>query len=109
MIRIGRVMGAVAATLLVSCGGIDVAGIQGSGGPSPAAAVGPITGFGSIFVNGVEYTTSSAHIVIDDQAGTESDLHAGQVVAVKGTVNADGTTGTATDVIFSGNVEGPVH
>jgi Domain of unknown function (DUF5666) len=101
-------MGTAAAMLVASCGGtFDVAGIQGSGSPTPAAAVGPIAAFGSVFVNGVEYITSNAQIVIDHQAGTEAQLHAGQVVAVKGTVNADGVTGTATEVSFGGDVQGP--
>jgi hypothetical protein len=108
--RTRRVIGAVVAMLLVSCDGIDVAGIQGSGSPTPAvaAAVGPITGFGSVFVNGVEYNTSNAQILIDRQSGTEAQLHAGQIVAVKGNVNADGVTGTATEVSFDGDVQGPV-
>jgi hypothetical protein len=103
---------AAAAMLLAACGGsIDVAGIQGTGSPAPAAtaaAVGPITGFGSVFVNGVEYITSSAQILIDNQPGTEAQLHAGQIVTIQGSVNADGTTGTATEVSFNGNVQGPV-
>jgi hypothetical protein len=102
------VIGTAAAMLLTSCDGINVAGIQGSGSPTPAAAVGPITGFGSVFVNGVEYITSNAQILIDQQPGTEAQLHAGQVVAIKGTVNADGVTGTATEVSFDGDVQGPV-
>jgi hypothetical protein len=105
--RIRMLIGAAAAMLLAACGGIDVAGIQGSGSPSPAAAVGPITGFGSVFVNGVEYIASGAQILIDGQAGTEAQLHAGQIVAIKGSVNADGVTGTATEVSFSGEAQGP--
>lgn len=100
-----------AVVLLTACGGsTDVAGIQGSGSPSPAAAaaVGPITGFGSIFVNGVEYSTSGAQITVDGQAATEAQLSAGQIVSITGSVNSDGKTGTATQVTFSGNVEGPV-
>ncbi|MDB6160684.1 MAG: hypothetical protein JWO04_4390 [Gammaproteobacteria bacterium] len=104
------VIGTAAAMLLTSCDGINVAGIQGSGSPTPAAAaaVGPITGFGSVFVNGVEYITSNAQILIDQQPGTEAQLHAGQVVAIKGNVNADGVTGTATEVSFNGDAQGPV-
>jgi hypothetical protein len=106
--RIRMVISVAAAMLLASCDGtFDVAGIQGSGSPTPAAAVGPITGFGSVFVNGVEYVTSGAQIVIDHQPGTEAQLHAGQVVAIKGSVNADGVTGTATEVSFGGNAQGP--
>jgi Domain of unknown function (DUF5666) len=105
--RILTVFAAAAAMLLASCDGAEFAGIQGSGGPAPAAAVGPITGFGSIFVNGVEYVTSGAQILIDNSAGTEAQLHAGQIVTIKGTVNADGVTGTASEVTFSGDVQGP--
>jgi hypothetical protein len=107
-IRTRLVIGTVALMLLTSCGGIDVAGIQGSGSPTPAAAVGPITGFGSVFVNGVEYVTSNAQILIDQQPGMEAQLRAGQVVTIKGSVNPDGVTGTATEVSFGGDVQGPV-
>src|SRR2546430_11920055 len=98
---------AAAILLLASCGGpTQVGGIQGSG--SPVVAYGPIAGFGSIFVNGVEYATSNAQIRIDDQPGTESQLLVGQVVTVVGSVNSDGTTGTATQVTSSGDVAGPI-
>ena len=97
---------AAAVLLLASCGGsTQLAGIQGSGS---GVASGPITGFGSIFVNGVEYVTSNAQIRIDDQPGAESQLLVGEVVTVTGTVNADGKTGTATQVTFSGDVAGPI-
>ena len=96
-----------AVLLLASCGGpTQLAGIQGSG--SPVVASGPITGFGSIFVNGVEYATSNAQIRIDDQPGAESQLLVGEVVTVTGSVNSDGKTGTATQVTFSGDVAGPI-
>lgn len=100
---------ATAAVLLTSCGpGTQVAGIEGTGAPAPVTATGPITGFGSIFVNGVEYSTTGAEIEIDDQPGTESQLAIGEVVTVTGTLNTDNTTGTATQVTFSANVLGPV-
>jgi hypothetical protein len=104
-----RMIGAAAAMLLASCNADYVAGIQGSGSPTPAAAaaVGPVTGFGSVFVDGVEYVTSNAQILIDHQPGTETQLHAGQIVTIKGSVNADGVTGTATEVSFDGDVQGP--
>ena len=102
------VIGIAAAMLLAACDGPLVAGIQGSGSPAAAAAEGPITGFGSVFVNGVEYITSNAQILIDHQPATEAQLHAGQVVVINGSVNADGTTGTATEVTFDADVRGPV-
>lgn len=98
---------------LVACGG----GGSGGGSASPPAlggiqgsgiAFGAVTGFGSIFVNGVEFSTSNATIRIDDNPGVESDLRVGQVVTVIGQVNSGGTTGTATEVRFNDDVEGPV-
>lgn len=94
--------------LFAGCGGDLTAGIQGSGRAVGVSAVGPITGFGSIFVNGVEYSTGGAQISVDDQAATEFQLRVGQVVSVKGTVNADGITGTASAVSFASDLRGPV-
>jgi len=95
-------------SLFAGCGGDMTAGIQGSGRTVGIAAVGPINGFGSIFVDGVEYSTGGAQISVDDQAATESQLRVGQVVTVKGTVNADGITGTANTVSFASDLRGPV-
>ncbi len=113
-----RLLGAclAGAFLLSGCGGggsdsPSTAGINGGGAPvAPTGAVakGTITGFGSIFVNGVEYSTSGTQFRIDDNPGVESDLRVGQIVTVQGTINANGTTGTATSVTFNNEVEGPV-
>ena len=109
---LARLSVGLATTLLVACGGGDsgngtpvIGGIQGSG---RMVSIGTITGFGSIFVNGVEFATSTAQITLDGRAGTEADLRIGQVVTVQGTVNANGTAGTATRVTFDNDVEGPV-
>ncbi len=102
-------------SLLASCGGaggIGLAAILPGGGGiggSGATASGSINGFGSIFVNGVEYDTAQADIQVNGQSATESDLGLGMVVLVSGTVNADGVTGTADSVAFDGNVRGPVE
>ena len=80
-------------------------GISGSGRP---VALGTIDGFGSIFVNGVEFETDDAQIFLDGQRGSEADLDVGMVVLVKGSVNADGKTGIAETVIFDDEVEGPI-
>jgi len=103
-------LGVGLASLFVGCGGEMTAGIQGSGSPVAAGvtAVGPINAFGSIFLDGVEYSTSGAQIHVDDQPGTEADLRVGQIITLKGTVNPDGLTGTATDVSYSGDLRGPV-
>jgi len=108
MHRVNQILLAASALLLTSCGPGQVAGIEGTGAPAPVTATGPVTGFGSIFVNGVEFTTTGAQIQIDDQPGTESQLAIGEVVTVTGTLNANNTSGTAAQVTFLGNVLGQV-
>jgi len=71
-------------------------------------AVGPVTTFGSIVVNGVRYETNAATFTINDVAGTQDDLKVGHVVSVVGTIDSDGTTGSATQVTFDDSVKGPV-
>ena len=87
-----------------SLGGGDTAGIGGSGFISS----GTVTGFGSVFVNGVEFETGSAIFDIEDANLSESDLRVGMVVQVEGTVNPDGITGTATGIQYSDDIEGPI-
>jgi len=101
---------AAAALSIAACsGGGDVAGIGGSGiTPVGVTSSGSITGFGSIFVNGVEFETSSSTFSVDDNPGIESDLAIGMRVIVDGTVNSDGITGTATSVSFDDQLQGPV-
>lgn len=69
---------------------------------------GNITGFGSIFVNGVEWFTESATVLLDGVEATEADLQLGMIVHFSGTIDAAGTTGTVTSVVFDDAIEGPV-
>jgi len=98
--------------LVISCGG----GTSGTGttnpnnppGPVDSLSKGSITGFGSVFVNGVEFETTSASITIDGISGkSQSDLRVGMVVAVEGSIS--GSTGTANNVIAEDILEGPVE
>ena len=107
MIQSIIVLSAVAACLCFLPRETAVGGIQGSGFRL-LQLIGRITGFGSIYVNGVEYSTAHANVLIDGRLGTESELQAGQIVALEGTVNDDGRTGAATHVEFFGDVIGPV-
>ena len=104
------------ASLLAACGGSGYDSEPGGTAPPPVAgigrtgvAVGPITTFGSVVVNGVRYDTSSANIVVDDLPATQDDLRVGQVVFVDGTVDDNLTTGTADEIRFDENVKGPVQ
>jgi hypothetical protein len=90
-------------------GGIIGGGSAGIDRTGAAIAVGPVTGFGSVFVNGVRYDTSSATFTIDDNPGGQDDLAVGDVVVVRGTISDDLSTGTATSVAFEDAVEGPLE
>jgi hypothetical protein len=105
------IAGTVAAAFgLASCGGSSgTAGIDRTGAPDSAiAALGTVTAFGSIVVNGVRYDTSATQFTVDDNPGSQSDLAVGDVVLVRGTVDANGTTGVATSVVYDDQVKGPI-
>ncbi len=105
---------AIACAFVTACGGGSetVAGIDAGGSPEPVAtgivSRGTITGFGSIIVNGVHFDVNDASIVVDGASATQADLAVGDIVVVKGTLSADGTTGTASSVTFDDAVEGPI-
>ncbi len=72
-------------------------------------AVGPISTFGSVVVNGVRYDTAGATFTINGAPGSEDDLSVGQVVTVNGTIDDNGVEGSADEVNFDDNVKGPVE
>ncbi|GBO83606.1 hypothetical protein MS5N3_10570 [Marinobacter salsuginis] len=82
---IGLAAGTVAFGVISACGGaggggLDVAdgGIRGTG-----SSVGPVSGFGSVFVNGVEFSTDRT-VVGDDGINQESRLVVGMILRVDG-------------------------
>ena len=89
-------LSAVFVFMLVSCGGGGgSAGIGGTG----ITSGGTITGFGSIFVNGVEYDTDAASVSGDGNLMNVADLKLGMVVTVRGKLNSGSTTGTAESIV----------
>ena len=100
--------------LLAAWLGISACGVDRGGAPAPGVDrggffVGPISGFGSIIVNGIRFETDAATIVVDGQNATEADLAVGQIVTITGELDADGSTGVADTVVFEDNVEGPIE
>jgi hypothetical protein len=95
------------ALLLISCGSSG-GGIGGSG----VTSQGSITGFGSIVVNGTEFDTTNATIIVEGvEIGVgdliaQDNLDVGRVVTVYGT---DGNSAVANRVVYNDNVEGPVE
>ncbi len=102
---------AVTAALgLVACGGGGgSAGDPGTGTTSGTRTTGVVTGFGSVYVMGIEYDTSNASYVLDGKRGNDDhDLAVGMVVTVTGKVDAGGKTGVATAIDFNDELEGEV-
>ncbi|MEW6441686.1 MAG: DUF5666 domain-containing protein [bacterium] len=79
-------------------------------GPAGSIFFGTIEGFGSVIVNGIELDASRAVFSKDDvfHGVGEADLRPGMVVMVRGTVNQDGVTGTASRVEYRDILEGTV-
>ena len=92
---------------LVACGG---GGTQVAGGGIGGTGIsqGSITGFGSVWVNGIEFDTANAIISRDGTPVVQSDLAIGMVVTVDGSVNSDGVSGTATSVSYNKELQGPI-
>ncbi|MGB5442417.1 MAG: DUF5666 domain-containing protein [Gammaproteobacteria bacterium] len=95
---------------IAGCGGGGSGGsVAGGGIGGTGITNGTITGFGSVFVNGIEFETSGTSFdVDDDSAAVEGDLGIGMVVTVVGVVNSDGVSGTATSIKYDDEVEGPI-
>jgi len=91
-------------TGLVSCG----SGSDSDSTTSASSTSGVITGFGSVYINGVEYETDNASVTIDGSQSVETDLGVGDVCVLQGSVNTDGVTGTATAVTCTDELEGYV-
>jgi hypothetical protein len=90
---------------LASCsGGTGGTGVTSS---NPATSFGTITAFGSVFVNGVEFSTSGASIVLDGNPATENNLRVGMVVTVSG--SRSGSSGSATRIDVDDAVKGLVE
>ena len=91
-----------------SCGGGGGGDVASGGTGGTGISAGSITGFGSVFVNGVEFFTSGAVIRRNDSSIAETELRKGMVVEVEGSI-ASSTSGTATTVTVEEAVRGPVE
>lgn len=101
----------LAAALLAACGG----GAADPGTTTPASptatvyAAGPITGFGSVIVNGVRFDDTSASITDDDgKAMAESQLRLGMQAELEGAPGSDDAHGLAHAIAIHSALVGPV-
>ena len=104
--------------ILMSCGGGSSNSSSDSSNNPPPPVIEPpttnttgvITGFGSVFVNGVKFETSTTEISTDDNdAASESDLQVGMIVTLSGEISEDGATGTANSIHYEEQLKGPLE
>jgi hypothetical protein len=102
--------------LLISCGSGGGGMMAGGGiGGTGIISSGTITTFGSIVVNGTEFDTSTAAIIVNGAeigVGDEivlDNLDIGRVVTVEGTGNLDDISAVGVRVIYNDNVRGPIE
>jgi hypothetical protein len=113
-LKISAISLAIAGVIgLTACGG-GGSSDTGSGTITSGTTItsGVVTGFGSVFVDGVEFETDASSFSLDDgEDGPEDEdsLAVGMVVTVTGTINADGVTGTAQHIEFDDELEGIVN
>jgi hypothetical protein len=84
-------------------GGVGVAdgGIRGTG-----SSVGPVSGFGSVFVNGVKFETDG-RVSSDDGIEREDQLQEGMILRIEGEWRVDGR-GNAESVEYDDTFRGRV-
>ncbi|MEJ2321788.1 MAG: DUF5666 domain-containing protein, partial [Gammaproteobacteria bacterium] len=80
----------------------------GTGGTG--ITTGTLQGYGSIFVNDVEYDVSDAVFLRNGLPASngEDDYSVGEVITIRGNVSADGKTGTAEEVVYKDLLKGRV-
>ncbi|MBZ0334642.1 DUF5666 domain-containing protein [Marinobacter sp. AL4B] len=109
--RLTLVLTPIALGILAACGGsgggtsIADGGIRGTG-----SSVGPVSGFGSVFVNGVKFETRgivNQRVQSNDDITTEGDLEKGMILRVEGEWSSDGS-GTANALSYDDTFRGPV-
>ena len=108
------------ASVLAGCGGSGSSTPQTTSTPPTPAdtggisrngiAIGPISTFGSVVVNGVRYETNNETVfdIDGDESGSQSDLQVGDTVTVIATLDEDSGAATATRITYSDIVTGPV-
>jgi len=97
---------------LTSCGpSVDLTGL-GNGGNTGGTGVGPVTGFGSVIVNGIKYEDAGIDDTsfFDGHGRNKSGLMAGMMVKITATGVTDVSgTGTATKIEVLRHVDGPLE
>ena len=96
---------------MTACGPTVDLTFLGDGGSTDGTGTGPVIGFGSVIVNGVEYDDAGIDntTFLDDHGRTKAELTDGMMVKITATdVNDVSGTGTATKIAVLRHVDGPL-
>ncbi|MDH5445707.1 MAG: DUF5666 domain-containing protein [Gammaproteobacteria bacterium] len=89
---------------LAACGGSNGPSSTGTTSTGPTRVVtGPITAFGSVYVNGEKFETDDAAVYVEDSESNEGELRVGMNVTVKSS-----SDGTADSIHYDDDAEGEV-
>ena len=95
---------------LTACGGGGSSTPATAGSPGASVSQGVVTAKGSVFVNGIEFSTAGADITIDGVAGkADADLKVGMVVKVSGASDDATKLGKALKIEARDAVEGKIE
>lgn len=100
LIMTGSLVGAIAA-----CGG-GGSGDSSASGSSSGSSVGPVSGFGSVYVNGTRFETDGS-VVSNDGLSREEQLEKGMVLKIDGDWDDQGE-GRADRITYDDTLRGPV-
>ena len=104
----GPIAALAVALTVVGCGG-GGGGSSGTVAPTSSVYSGPITGFGSVIVNGVRFDTVGANSVDDDGNPVRLDeLRLGMMVTVGGDADDATSRGTATQLSLTHGTTGAI-
>lgn len=96
---------------VTACGPTVDLTFLGDAGNAAGTGVGPVSGFGSVIVNGIRYDDAGIDntTFLDDHGRNKSDLAAGMMVKVTATgIDDVSGTGTATRIEVLRHVDGPL-
>ncbi|MES1925694.1 hypothetical protein T31B1_10223 [Salinisphaera sp. T31B1] len=91
--------------LLAGCG---AGGDGGTGQLAGIEGTGIVSGFGSVYIDGIEFDTDDAQVRFNGAPATPSALRVGDVVTVAGTIDDDGRA-RADRLAFDRLVDGPIE
>ena len=98
--------------VMAACGGGGSSTSLTATAPAPTSnkvtfVTGPISGFGSVIINGVRYESDSATVSKEGKSAAQTDLKAGEIVTLRAETGADGVP-RAKAIEQSRLVQGPV-